>query len=167
LAEEEKRLEDRLALLEEKQAASKAAIDKKLKLKEENESYLASLKGEKEHYQEQLAAVQKVWSELKPIFSSAAKEFSRIVEEGGLPTDALKITFSFTEIRGAIEDKSINKLLEEKSKLAVMSIAFHEGRAEISLPDMKLLLSGSFTIEEGHILRYKAPCIGHNRRAVQ
>lgn len=156
LAEEEKRLEDRLAVLKDKQAASRAAIDKKLKLKEENENYLASLKGEKERYLEQLAAVQKVWNELKLMLSAAAKEFSRIIETGSLPADALKVTISFPEIRGAIEDKTINKLLEENSNLNPMSIAFHEGLAEISLPDMKLQLSGSFTIEEGHILRYKA-----------
>jgi len=156
LSRERTKLAARLVQQKEKQALSKAAIAKKMKLKREKEEYLASLKGEKEHYQEQLAGIQKVWSELKPIFSEAANEFSRIVAKGSLPSDALRITFSLIDIKGAIDDKVINKVILEQSKLPEMVFSFHPGKVEISLPEKHLVLSGIFVIQDGKILKFQA-----------
>lgn len=156
LDKEKTRLAGRLVLMKQKQEQSKAAISKKMELKHEQEEYLASLKGEEQHYREQLASIQKVWNDMKPLFTDAAKEFSRIIEEGGLPSDALRITFSLFDIKGAIDDKVINSVISEKSKLTPINFAFHPGRVEISLPEKNLLLSGTFSIEEGHILKFNA-----------
>lgn len=156
LAKEKERLAGRLVLLKQKQEQSKEAIAKKVKLKSEQEEYLASLKGEKEHYQEQLAGIQKVWGELKPLFTDAAKEFSQIVEEGGLPSDALRITFSLFDIKGAIDDKVINSVISKKSKLTPINFTFHPGKVEISLPEKNLVLTGTFSIEDGRILKFQA-----------
>lgn len=156
LTGEKAALAGRLVQIKEKQAKSKEAIALKMKLKSEKEEYLASLKGEKEHYQEQLAGIQKMWTELKPLFADAAEEFSRIIEKGSLPNDALRVTFSFLDIRGAIDDKVINKVVSEQSKLTEMKFAFHPGKVDISLPEKNLVLSGTFVIQDGQILRFQA-----------
>ncbi|HYF83672.1 MAG TPA: hypothetical protein VEB00_11670 [Clostridia bacterium] len=156
LSKEKAVLSERLVRIKEKKEQLRKALAKKVKLKHEAEEYLASLKGEKEHYQEQLNGIQIMWGELKPLFADAAKEFSRIIGEGSLPTDALRITFSLFDIKGAIDDKVINEVVAKQSKLPKMIFAFHPGKVEISLPDKQLVLSGTFIIVEGHILKFQA-----------
>lgn len=150
------KLSEKLALVEDKQKRSIEALAKKVELKRSKEEYLSSLKGEREQYQKQLADIQQMWNELKPLFSDAAKEFSRIIEKDSLPFDAIRITFSIFEIRGAIDDKIINKVVSEQSSLPNMVFAFHPGKVEISLPEKYLVLSGTFVILDGHNLKFQA-----------
>ena len=156
LSEMKTLLSEKLSLVKDKQEQSREAIAKKIKLKLEKEEYLSSLMGEREYYQEHLTNIEGVWNELKPLVSKAAKEFSRIIEEGSLPMDALEITFSFSNIKGSIEDKIINKVISEQSNLPKMVFAFHPGKVEISLPEKNFVLSGTFIILEGHILKFQA-----------
>jgi len=156
LSMEKAKLSEKLALMEKKQQQSKEALNKKLKLKTEKEEYLLSLRGEREYYQKQLADIEQVWNELKPLVSDVTKEFSHIIGAGNLPTDALKLTFSLFEIRGAIEDKVINKVVSEQSDLSDIVFEFHPGKAEISMPGKNLILSGTFIIQEGNILKFHA-----------
>lgn len=149
-------LSEKLVLLEEKQRQSIEAMAGKTKLKLELEEYLASLKGEREYYEKYLTDIERTWEELKPVFSKAAQEFSRIIREGSLPADALRITFSLFEVRGAIDDKVINDVVAEQSDITNIVFAFHPGRVEISMPDKYLILSGTFEILEGHILKFRA-----------
>jgi hypothetical protein len=142
--------------MEDRQKQSREALNKKMEFKKEKEEYLASLKGEREQYQKQLADIEQMWDELKPLFSDAAKEFSRIIGEGSLPTDALRVKFNFVEVRGAIDDKVINKVVSEQSSLPDIEFAFHPGDVEISLPDKYLVLSGTFVILDGHTLKFQA-----------
>lgn len=156
LSKEKAKLSEKLALVEDMQRLSKEALAKKIKLKKSKEEYLSSLKGEREQYQKQLADIQQIWNELKPLFSDAAKEFSRIMEKDSLPYDALRISFNLFEIKGAIDDKVINKVVSEQSSLPDMVFAFHPGRVEISLPEKYLVLSGTFVILDGHTLKFQA-----------
>lgn len=149
-------LSEKLLLIEERQKQAREALGRELELKKEKEEYLASLAGERLYYQEHLANIERVWAELKPLFSEAAREFSRIIQEGNIPMEALKISFSFTEARGAIADSVINKVVAEQSTLTDIVFSFHPGRVEISMPEQHLLLSGTFVIEKGHTLRFKA-----------
>lgn len=156
LSKEKAELSQKLVLLENRQKQSREALNKKMEFKEEMENYLASLNEEREQYQKQLADIQQVWNELKPLFSGAAKEFSRIIEEGSLPDNALRLSFNLLEIRGAIDDKDINSVIAEQSSLPDMEFGFHPGKVEISLPDKFLVLSGTFVILDGHTLKFEA-----------
>lgn len=149
-------LSDSLRKLEEKQKQAKEALEKKLELRKEQEEYLASLKGERLYYQEHLNNIEKVWNEIKPLFAKAAGEFSRIIKEGNIPSEALKVSFSLTEARGAIADSVINKVVEEQSTLPAMIFSFHPGSVEIDLPEKYLTLSGTFVIVDGHTLKFQA-----------
>ena len=156
LSGEKAELSQKLALLKDRQKQSREALKKKMEFKAEKEEYLTSLNEEREQYQRQLADIEQVWNELKPLFSDAAKEFSRIMQEGSLPTGALRLTFNLLEIRGAIDDKVINKVVSEQSSLPAMMFAFHPGKVEISLPDKYLVLSGTFVVLDGHTLKFQA-----------
>jgi len=154
LSEEKDELSVKLKLFQNKQEQSRQALAKKLKLKDEKEEYLASLEGEREYYQEHLNNIEEMWNETKSLVSEAAKEFSRIVEDGNLPVNALKITISFFEIKGSIEDKVINKVISEHSKLPGMTFAFHQDKVEISLPEKNIVLLGTFVTLEGNTLKF-------------
>lgn len=149
-------LSEKLLLVEERQQQAREALEKKLELRKEKEEYLASLKGEREYYQEYLDNIEKVWTEMKSLFTEAAAEFSRIIKEGSIPSEALKIKISFAEVRGSIADSVINKVISEQSTLPKMIFSFHPGRVDISLPENYLELSGTFVIEDGHTLRFEA-----------
>lgn len=156
LAAEKNKLAEKLALLEEQERLSKEALDKKLKLKAELEGLLASLKGEKKYYQDQLANIDKMIDELKPVLYNATKEFYNIIQEGNVPSDAFKITFSLFSVKGSIEDKAFNDIISKRPNLSEMKFAFHQDKVEINMPDRNLLLSGNFVIVGGHILKFQA-----------
>ncbi len=156
LKQDKTALSERLRMVEEKQKQAKEALAKKLELRREKESYLVSLKGAREYYQEYLSNIEKVWADMKVLFKEAAAEFTRIVEKGNIPAEALKLKFSFTEVRGAIADSVINKVISEQSTLPTMIFSFHSERVDISLPDNHLELTGTFVIEDGHKLRFEA-----------
>lgn len=156
LSAEKSRLTEKLALVEKKQLEAKGALNKKLKLKEDEENYLASLKSERDFYQKHLADVQRVWSELIPIFKEAASEFSRIIEEGNLPEDSLKVTFSLFSAKGVIGEEVFNKVISEQSDLPQIVLEFHTDKVEMKLPEQNLVLIGSFIVKEGNTLEFAA-----------
>lgn len=155
LAAEKAKLTEKLVLVEEKQKQLKESLTKKLQLKEEMEAYLASLKEERVFYQGYLADVQKMWEELKRLFPETAKEFSNIIEEGNLPVDALKISFSFFSIKGSIDEKTFNDIVAGHPKLPEMVFDFSPDRMEMKVPEKNLVLSGKFDILEEHILKFE------------
>ncbi|MEA4849002.1 MAG: hypothetical protein VB106_17345, partial [Clostridiaceae bacterium] len=156
LERERSKLSENLVLVKDKQKLSREALTNKMELKAEKEEYLTSLKGEKEYYREYLSRLEEVWSELKLLLSRAAKEFSRMIEEDGLPTDALKLSFSLSEVRGAIDDGAINKVISGNPRLEDMVFAFHPEVVEIRIPEKDLILKGTFVILEGHTLKFLA-----------
>lgn len=156
LGAEKSKLSQKLSLVEEKERQSKEALDNKLKLKAEMVKLLASLKGEKKHYQEQLANLNKMIAELKPVLSSSVKEFYNIIQEGNAPKDAFKITFSLFSVKGSIDNKGFNDIISKQPNLSQMKFAFHQDNVEISMPDKNLVIIGNFVIEEGHSLKFQA-----------
>lgn len=156
LVDEKSELSAKLALLNDKQESLRKVINDKTELKAEKEEYLASLEGEKTYYQEYLYDLEKVWGELKPLMSETAEEFSRMIEEGGLPVDALKISFSLFEVKGIIDDNTINKVISANPRLEDMIFAFHPDSVEIRIPEKNLILNGIFIIQKGHILKFQA-----------
>lgn len=155
LSAEKSKLSEKLLLAEQKQLQAKEALAKKLKLRREEEDYLSSLKGEREFYQGYLADIRQMWDELKPIFREAAGEFARIIKEGDLPEDSLKVSFSFLSAKGTIPDQAFNKVISEQSKFPGMTFEFQPGKVVVRLPEQKLALTGKFVAREGHILEFQ------------
>jgi peptidoglycan hydrolase CwlO-like protein len=156
LTAEKSKLSKQLALVEERERQSKEELDNKLKLKGELEGLLASLKGEKQYYQEQLMNLEKTLEELKPVLSDAVKEFYNIVQTGNAPKDAFKISFSLFSIKGTIDDKAFNEIISTQPNLSQMKFAFHQDRVDISMPDRNLIITGNFVIADNNVLRFQA-----------
>jgi len=155
LAQEKAELDEKLIRLEEKQKELIVALEKKVQAREAMEEYLASLKEEREHYQEQLDQIQTVWNDAKQLFPRITAEFTRIVEEGNLPPGLLEINISMRGIEGTIKEESFNQIASDYSTLPKMNFDFKPGRVEISVPDKHLVLEGTFDIEGGRALVFE------------
>ena len=156
LVSEKENLDRLLEEANEKNIRLAESIDKGIQKEEELKSYLASLADEKEHYMEQLAGVQRIWEELKPVFAEAAGEFSRIIEEGNLPADAIEISFDFFSVKGSISEDTINQIIAQNPVVSKMVFKFTEDSAEVSIPEKGLSVGGIFVVEDSHTLKFEA-----------
>lgn len=79
-----------------------------------------------------------------------------MIREDGLPVEALKLSFSLFEVKGAIDDKTINKVISQNDNLEDIIFSFRPDLVEIRIPEKNLILTGNFIILEGHTLKFKA-----------
>jgi peptidoglycan hydrolase CwlO-like protein len=154
LALENTKLREKLELVQEKQRQAREMLAKKLKVKQEQEDYLASLKEESKFYRGHLNNIEQMIEELKPFLSKASERFYSITQTGNIPEDALRISFSIPYIRQQLDDKVLNEIVAKQPDFPKMVFTFDTGKTEINFPDKKLILSGSFVVEEGHILKF-------------
>ncbi|AOT72094.1 coiled-coil domain-containing protein [Geosporobacter ferrireducens] len=155
LSKEKKKLTEKLVLIEEKQEELRESLVNKLQLVEAQEAYLASLAGERVFYQEYLTSLQNLLDELGTFFTEVAGEFSRIIEEGNLPSDTLKTSITLYHIKGSIEEKTFNNIIKENPRLPEMIFSFQPGKIEMSIPQKNLTLIGDFVILDGKTLKFQ------------
>jgi peptidoglycan hydrolase CwlO-like protein len=155
LSAEKLRLDEKLALMEEKQKASRESLDRKLQRTRELEAYMTSLNDGKGYYQAQLTNIQQMWDELKPLFSKISDEFSSVIKTDNLPSNAIKTTITFSGIKGSIGEEAFNHIMKENPRLPKMVLHFYPGRIEMSVPEKNLVLAGTFVILEGNTLKFE------------
>lgn len=155
LSMEKARLSSKLDNLKDNQEALRETLASKWKIREDMENYLASFEEEREYYQEHLANLQQVWDQLKPLFYDMTREFSRIIEEGNIPDDALKVSFGFFRIKGTLDQETFNQIISEHPNLPEIVFNFYSGKIEMRLPEQNLIMIGKFVVEEGQILKFE------------
>ncbi len=146
LAEQKTHLEEEYLLLEEKEEALKEPLREKNRLATEQEEYLEALKEEKLKYEEHLANLKLMWSDLKGIFSSVVDEFSRIIGEGHFTMEDLNLSFQLFSITGSVTDKTFNRILKEHSTLPEIVFRFQQDNIRMEIPEKHLVLNGRFEV---------------------
>jgi peptidoglycan hydrolase CwlO-like protein len=154
LTAEKIKVAEKLVLLAETQELLKESLLKTMQLKEEQQEYLASLAEEREYYHNQLANMQRAWSELTQYFPEVTKKSSRIIEDANLPPDALKTVITLSGIKASISDNTLNNIIMGHG-LSEMVFRFFPGTVEIAVPDKNLVLAGTFILE-GETLKFLA-----------
>lgn len=154
LTENRTNLANTLVLLEEKREELKGPLVKKIKLKEEQETYLQSLGDQKALYSEYLIDMEEKWNENKSLFKILIEDFSKIVDESNIDIEDLNIAFSFLGVTGALYEDTFNGLFEMHDTLSSMKFTFSNDSIEIDIPDLHLRLFGTFILEEGSILKF-------------
>ncbi len=152
--EQKSKLAKKLELIEDTRKQFMELMASKKKLKQDKEVYLASLGKDRAYYQEYLDNVQIMWDELKSLFSQTMKELSSIINKGDLPSDAVKITYSFFNIKGFIDEKVLNDIIMGHTQLPEMIFKFYPNKVEMEVPEKSLVLAGNFVILEGHTLKF-------------
>lgn len=156
LEAERTKLNDSLVQLEQKKAEQQEKLIQQLKLKEEQEVYLASLKEEQEHYQEQLSNLEQMWDDSKNLFAEIVNEISEIIGSGYFTAEDLNLRFTFTQVQGSIDEEVFNKKLKEHSSLPEVIFHFGEEQVKIEVPEKHLTLQGKFVIESDTAIRFEA-----------
>jgi len=156
LVEEKTNLDNKIKSLEEKRVVLRETLIKKQKLVKENEEYLESLGSEREMYIERLDYVELMMGELKQILTDFTREFSKIIKDGNLPTDAVEESFTLRGIKGTISEMVFNDIIGSYKELPKLEIKFYPGRIEMSAPERQLMLVGEFIIIDDQTLKFEA-----------
>lgn len=147
LAEEKNKLTDKISIIDNKKKVLQESLDKKRKLKEEQQAYLDSFNEDKAHYEAQLKGLEQMWKEIKVLFSDIVKDFRRIVQDGYFPQSKLNLSFKFPIIKGALYEETFNDVIKDHSNLPNMVFHFHQDKVVIEVPDKHLILEGKFVIQ--------------------
>lgn len=153
LAEKKARLSGSLAALETKKMSLSEALARKLKLKEEQENYLKSLGEDRKQYEEQLNNVNKMWADIKVLFSEIISEFTKIINEGNISMEDMNLSIEFPAIKGKLYAETLNKIIREHSDLTEIRFTFHPDKVVIEVPEKRLALSGIFTMKENSVVQ--------------
>lgn len=156
LLNEQKSLLSNIADAEAKREGLEASIKKNLRLREEQEAYLVSLKEEGARYRDLLVNLQGIWDEVKAIFPGITKEFDRIIGEGKFPVEDLNLKYSLLNIAGVIHEDTLNDVYKENSSLTEIIFHFHPEKVELEIPEKQVVLRGTFSIEGDTALMFKA-----------
>ncbi len=146
LQEQVSQVEEQTRLLEEKEKELQDNIHKNELLKQQKDEYLASLKTERSHYEEQLSMLETMWGDNKKMFSGIVEEANRMISEGYISTDDMKLQIGLFGVKGALEEETFNSILKKNSKLPEIIFHFHEEEIVIEIPENHLVLSGNFTV---------------------
>lgn len=152
---ERTKLSDKLALIEKQQIKLNEAIENKIGLKNDLETYLASLEGEQQKYEEYLSDINELWTGLKPLFSETMKAFSLMMVEADIPADAIEIELSLFSIKGVIKEKTFNEIVASQAFPTKMEFEFSPDIMTVRMPDKKISLSGVFNIVDGQKLVFE------------
>ena len=155
LEEEKMELDIKLSELEEKQDFLVKTIEMKQELVREKEEYLESLAEDRDLYEERLEYISLIMIELKEIIGEFTVEFAKVVKEGKFPSDAVKESLTLRGLKGTIDEKTFNDIIEAQENLPSMEFKFMEGNMEMNVPEKQLYLVGNFDIEDDRVLTFQ------------
>lgn len=156
LLAEQAALEYLLATIEQQRAALVELLEANLALKDDLEDRLAALEDERADYEERLSGLDQVWREATGAFSTFVAEFGRLMDSGGLPQEAITITFRFPDVVGSLGEEAFNQALRDSANIQGVDLRFRPDRIVVRIPDREFELSGTFDILEGHTLQFVA-----------
>ena len=140
--------------LEDKYKELESSIKIKQDLVKIQEEYLESLQNDKDLYLERLDYISIIMDELKKTLGDFTRGFTKILNEGKFPVNAVKESITLKGIKGTIEEKTFNDIINSFDFMPKMEIRFKEGKIELNSPDKGLQMSGNFQIEDSQIIRF-------------
>ena len=155
LSTQKEELDNKLNLVKTEEEKLKIALYKKLAIRKDMEDFLDSLLEERELYEEYLLTLEKGWDVLKILFNDSIKEFSRMIEEGNIPADAIDITFSLPNIKGTMSEEDFNNIILSNPNLPEMVFVFEEEKVTLNMPSENLSLSGNFIILDDQSIKFQ------------
>lgn len=148
-------LDEKLNSLEAKEDQLATTIEKEEAKAQELETYLDSLMGDREYYQDQLNLIMTMMEGLADLIGEISEEFAHIVEKGNLPEDSVKIRLTSKGLLGTIEEDVFNQVMADNPNLPEINLGFYEDQVEMELPEENLLLIGNFHVLEEQGLKFQ------------
>ncbi len=154
LDKEQRELAEIIVKLQKEQDELKKTNIEKGLAKEEMETYLSSLKTEKEYYEDYIESVEKVWAEMKFILTKTIKGFTEIIETGALPDDTVEVKQTLFAAKGIINEKKFNAILSTRDDLPNLIFDFHKDKVNLSFPDYEFHVEGEFILIDDQTIKY-------------
>jgi len=143
-----------LETVEKQRVALAQVLANNLALRNQLENRLEALEEERTQYEGQLASLNQAWRDVNRVFSQFSTEFGRLAESGGLPQNAITLSFSLTGVRGTLREEALNQAFRDAAGIEGVYLRFSPGRILIEIPDSRFELYGTFDIKEGTILQF-------------
>ncbi|HAS73850.1 MAG TPA: hypothetical protein DCS67_06875 [Clostridiales bacterium UBA8960] len=154
LERERANLNEMLVELENQEALLVKKAEDKNMARLELEAYLDSLESEKEHYEAYLDSIEKIWNDLKPLFSLTIKSFTQIIEKGDMPEDTVEVVLSLFNTRGIIREVKFNQILSQRSDLPELKFDFKSDGVVLKFPSHEVELNGTFELVDNQTIKY-------------
>ena len=145
LKQKRKEQSEQLGILNEKQEELVQELIQLTTLKEEQETYLVTLKGERDKYQQKLDEVISTWESVKGFFGGFVIEFTKAMNSGDITLDDLSLSYNFITLSGNITEDRLNAVMKDNID-ADIQFHFHENEVVLMIPELFLTLQGKFII---------------------
>jgi len=141
--------------MESKRVLLEQTLAGKKQRESELEASLASLAEDRTAYEARLDQLNLAWADAQNLFPKLSKGFSAIVTEGAFPQDALEMGFSLSGVIAGLQQGTFQKILSGDRRMLGVVFRFHKDRVTMEMPDLALVLDGTFEVEEGKTLVYR------------
>lgn len=132
--------------LAEKEEQLAQNLLKSIHLKEDMEKLLQSIDGQQKQLTKKLIDMHMSWNEIKPFFIQTLHDLASAIENGSLPEDGLKITFTLRGIKGTLSQAVFNDIIANHAALPDVEFKFLPGKVIMEIPEKKLILEGTFKV---------------------
>lgn len=143
-----------LETVEEQREALAQVLADNLALRDQLENRLEALEEERAQFEGQLTSLNQAWRDVNRVFSQFADEFGRLAESGGLPQNAITLSFSLTGVKGTLREEALNQAFRDAAGIEGVYLRFRPGSILVEIPDSRFELYGTFDIKEGTILQF-------------
>lgn len=147
-------LQHLLDTVEAQREALVRVLAENLALRDQLENRLEALEEERAQYEGQLASLNQAWREVNRVFSQFATEFGRLAESGGLPQNAITLSFGLSGVRGTLREEALNQAFRDAAGIEGVQLRFRPGRILVEIPDSRFELFGTFDIKDSTILQF-------------
>ena len=119
------------------------------------ETALAALQAERGKYEMMLAELGKTWEKALLVFPQLTKSFTRVIETGSFPDDALEIRFELDGMKAVMREDRFQSILDNAEDLPPLTFQFEKGYVRLLVPEAELDLRGVFEVRKGVTLVYR------------
>ncbi len=145
-----------LADLDEKRTAINRALVGKQALEAELEASLSGLAEKRALFEARLEQMRQGWDSAKTLYPKLSQGFSDIVAEGAFPPDVPVMEFSLTGMVAVLKQAPFQQILSGDARMLGVRFRFQRDLVILELPELDLILEGSFDVKEGKTLEFQA-----------
>lgn len=151
---EKSNLDEKLALIEERQRNLQEILSQKTQLVREQEEYLKSLESDREYYQMHLENLSVSMLGLKELFTKLKAQLPGIIASSDISLEELNPKLSLQGIRLTISEDLFNRIIGEHEDLPIIRYEFSSKNINMFIDEYKLRLTGDFSIYQGHSIEF-------------
>ena len=149
------RQQEAIAALEQKAVALQNTLRSMQQEEARLDAALIALAEERGRYEAMLAELEKTWAQSMLVFPQLTKSFTRVIETGSFPDDALEIVFGPAGVTALMRQNRFQSILDNADGLPPLTFEFLKGQVRLLVPEAELDLRGVFEVRKGVTLVFR------------